>query len=191
MRRLAVNPSVGVRRQLPLHKGGPVAGRPYFLWSGVRTAILSLPGWTQPAFVLLPGAGAQYGCSVTLHNRVRERNMTAQALGPGDGLSHPEHRGRAVHKAFSEFWVQRHAGPVSGRPDSLCLSSYNLPGAGAQYDCPGTGPEITRRQCRKSLKRISGSLHRSEGSGPPGVEMGRKFVYNIIRKDSMSVGWEV
>ena len=81
--------------------------------------------------------------------------------------------------------------PVSGRPDSLCLSSYNLPGAGAQYDCPGTGPEITRRQCRKSLKRISGSLHRSEGSGPPGLEMGRKFVYNIIRKDSMSVGWEV
>ena len=72
-------------------------------------------------------------------------------------------------------------GPVSGRPDSLCLSSYNLPGAGAQYDCPGTGPEITRRQCRKSLKRISGSLHRSEGSGPPGVEMGRRLVYNRER----------
>ncbi len=25
-----------------------------------------------------------------LFDRVRERNMTAQALGPGDGLSHPE-----------------------------------------------------------------------------------------------------
>ena len=37
-RRLAVNPSVGVRRQLPLHKGGPVAGRPF----------LSLPDYTQP-----------------------------------------------------------------------------------------------------------------------------------------------
>ena len=33
-RRLAVNPSVGVRRQLPLHKGGPVAGRPYCLCLG-------------------------------------------------------------------------------------------------------------------------------------------------------------
>ena len=27
---------------------------------------------------------------------------------PGDGLSHPEHRGTAAHKAFSEFWVPRH-----------------------------------------------------------------------------------
>ncbi|RHO53545.1 hypothetical protein DW094_11470 [Ruminococcaceae bacterium AM07-15] len=35
--------------------------------------------------------------------------MTAQALGPGDGLSHPEHRGITAHTAFSEFWVQRHA----------------------------------------------------------------------------------
>ena len=39
-RRLAVNPSVGVRRQLPLHKGGPVAGRPYCLCLGS----LCLPG---------------------------------------------------------------------------------------------------------------------------------------------------
>ena len=42
-------------------------------------------------------------------------------------------------------------GPVAGRPYSLCLSTYNLPSAEAQYDCPGTGPKITRRQCRKSL----------------------------------------
>ncbi len=49
----------------PLHKGGPVSGRPYSLWSGGRTAILSLPGWTQPAFVLLPGAAAQYDCPGT------------------------------------------------------------------------------------------------------------------------------
>ena len=45
----ALNPSVGLRRQLPLHKGGPVAGRPYCLWSGVRTAILSLPFCIEPA----------------------------------------------------------------------------------------------------------------------------------------------
>ena len=44
---------------------GPVSGQPYSLWSGVRTAILSLPGWTQPAFVLLPGAGAQYASGGT------------------------------------------------------------------------------------------------------------------------------
>ena len=40
VQRHAANPSVGVRRQLPLHKGGPVAGRPYCLCLGS----LCLPG---------------------------------------------------------------------------------------------------------------------------------------------------
>ena len=126
-------------------------------------------------------------CSVTLPRLGCEKGRGSPVSGRPDFLCPGGHN----RPRQRQERVQRHAGPVSGRPDSLCLSSYNLPGAGAQYDCPGTGPEITRRQCRKSLKRISGSLHRSEGSGPPGVEMGRKFVYNIIRKDSMSVGWEV
>ena len=59
VRRLAVNPSVGVRRQLPLHKGGPVAGRAQclgshislgrfasnwpFLWHAARIAPQPLP----------------------------------------------------------------------------------------------------------------------------------------------------
>ena len=41
---------------LRLGGSGPVAGRPF----------LSLPWRKQPALVLLPGAAAQYGCSVTL-----------------------------------------------------------------------------------------------------------------------------
>ena len=58
VRRLAVNPSVGVRRQLPLHKGGPVAGRPYCLCLGS----LCLPG--QRAYDS-PGTGlAQRGSAV-------------------------------------------------------------------------------------------------------------------------------
>ena len=116
-------------------------------------------------------------CSVTLPRLGREKGRGSPVSGRPDFLCPGGHN----RPRQRQERVQRHAGPVSGRPDSLCLSSYNLPGAGAQYDCPGTGPEITRRQCRKSLKRISGSLHRSEGSGPPGVEMGRKFVYNKKR----------
>ncbi len=50
VRRLAVNPSVGVRRQLPLHKGGPVAGRPYCLCFSAYNR---------------PSAGAQYGSGGT------------------------------------------------------------------------------------------------------------------------------
>ncbi len=58
--RHAANPSVGVRRQLPLHKGGPVAGRAQclgshislgrfasnwpFLWHAARIAPQPLPG---------------------------------------------------------------------------------------------------------------------------------------------------
>ncbi len=34
---------------------------------------------------------------------------SAKQLLPGDGLSHPEQKGKQTHKAFSEFWVQRHA----------------------------------------------------------------------------------
>ena len=49
-RRHSANPSVGVRRQLPLHKGGPVAGRPYFLCFSAYNR---------------PSAWAQYGSSVT------------------------------------------------------------------------------------------------------------------------------
>ena len=52
---------------------GPVAGRPYFLWSGVRTAILSLLFCVQPARRgsavwerrLAASAGAQYGSGGT------------------------------------------------------------------------------------------------------------------------------
>ena len=81
-RRLAVNPSVGVRRQLPLHKGaffaarettgpGSVAGRGSAVWP-----------WR------LATAGAQYGRggspprerSLAVPTRDRERSMTAEAL---------------------------------------------------------------------------------------------------------------
>ena len=58
VRELAVNPSVGVRRQLPLHKGGPVAGRPYCLCLGS----LCLPGQREYDS---PGTGlAQRGRAV-------------------------------------------------------------------------------------------------------------------------------
>ena len=88
VRRLAVNPSVGVRRQ-SLSRRSPTA--PF-------------------------AQGSRLCCSA--HNHPfpwRWARIAKQPL-PGDGLSHPEHRGRAAHKAFSEFWVQRHAGPVPGRP---------------------------------------------------------------------------
>ena len=51
--------------------------------------------WMQPAFVRLPSAAAQ---------------AASGGSPPGDGLSHPEQEGAATHKAFSEFWVQRHGG---------------------------------------------------------------------------------
>ena len=76
----SLNPSVGVRRQLPLHKGGPVAGRPYCF---CRIAPNQPPLWHWA--------------------RIAKRPL------PGDGLSHPEHRGIEEHKAFSEFWVRRHS----------------------------------------------------------------------------------
>ena len=100
VRRLAVNPSVGVRRQLPLHKGGPVAGRPYCF---CRIAPNQPPLWRWA--------------------RIAKRPL------PGDGLSHPEHRGIEEHKAFSEFWDQRHALsiPQSAFADSsLCTREPSL-----------------------------------------------------------------
>ena len=119
----AVNPSVGVRRQLPLHKGGPVAGRPYCF---CRIAPNQPPLWHWA--------------------RIAKRPL------PGDGLSHPEHRGRAVYKAFSEFWDQRHAlsipqsafadSSLCTREPSLLLSTQPacvlLLSAGAQYGCSVT-----------------------------------------------------
>ena len=50
-----------------------------------------------------------------------------------------------MHKAFSEFWVQRHAGPVSGRPflslpDCAQPAFVRLPSAGAQVGCSVTLP---------------------------------------------------
>ena len=60
--------------------------------------------------------GSRLCCSAHNHPFLWRWARIAKQPLPGDGLSHPEHRGRAVHKAFSEFWVQRDAGPVSGRP---------------------------------------------------------------------------
>ncbi|RHO53146.1 ATP-binding cassette domain-containing protein [Ruminococcaceae bacterium AM07-15] len=75
------------RQEIAQRGSGPVAGQPCFLCpgsynqpsfdcparqrSGGRTAILSLPWFIQPAFVRLPSAAAQYGCSVTLLDRGR------------------------------------------------------------------------------------------------------------------------
>ena len=60
----------------------------------------------------------------------KEKDMK-KAKGTRNPL-HPPCRGDA--SAF------RAAGPVSGRPYFLCFSASGRPGAGAQYDCPGTGP---------------------------------------------------
>ncbi len=65
-RRLAVNPSVDIRRQLPLHKGGPVAGRPYCF---CRIAP-NRPWFCCPVRER----------SLAVPTRDRERSMTAEAL---------------------------------------------------------------------------------------------------------------
>ncbi len=137
--RRSLNPSVGVRRQLPLHKGAVFAAqRTTIPFCGAGPGLQSSPyrvmvyhtRSTEAEQCIKPSAS--FGSSVTLvqcldgrsslcriaHNHPflwRWARIAKQPL-PGDGLSHPEHRGRAVHKAFSEFWVQRHAGPVPGRP---------------------------------------------------------------------------
>ncbi len=98
------NPSVGVRRQLPLHKG-------------------ALFAFLQPT------------CPV------RERSMTAQALGrpwfcTGPGLDQsPCRRSRSTEgrKPYGRGEYGRGSPPPATR---------RLPSAGAQYDCPGTGPPL-------------------------------------------------
>ena len=87
---------------------------------------------------------------------------TAPWLLPGDGLSHPEHRGTAAHTAFSEFWVQRHAALRLGREKGRGKTSF----------CPESRrrrhlttcklcrlyAEITRRQCsRRGLASCAGT----------------------------------
>ena len=83
--RHAANPSVGIRRQLPLHKGGPVAGRAQCLGSHTLLAVLHPTGpfcgtlrrlhpspfrcWLASAGAGKPAAhdaGDRNGCSVTL-----------------------------------------------------------------------------------------------------------------------------
>ena len=85
----SLNPSVGVRRQLPLHKGGPVAGRPYCF---CRIAPNQPPLWHWA--------------------RIAKQSL------PGDGLSHPEHQGRAAHTAWESF-ARPGTGPVR-TPDPPC-----------------------------------------------------------------------
>ena len=51
--------------------------------------------------------GSRLCCSAHNHPLLRRWARIAKQPLPGDGLSHPEHRGRAVHKAFSEFWERR------------------------------------------------------------------------------------
>ena len=53
---------------------------------------------------------------------------------PGDGLSHPEHQGMAAHKAFSEFWVQRHAATPAHR-----MGGKDVRGWGNHSDVPWWG----------------------------------------------------
>ena len=51
--------------------------------------------------------GSRLCCSAHNHPFLWRWARIAKQPLPGDGLSHPEHRGRAVHKAFSEFWERR------------------------------------------------------------------------------------
>ena len=136
-RRLAVNPSVGVRRQLPLHKGGPVAGRPYFLCFSAYNR---------------PSAGAQYGSSVTLTPPGARKRSGKSRVGTAifslvrcpDGhtlFAWVDTTGlRSVAQRGSAVWERRLA----------AISSYD---------------EITRCQDQKSLYGVFGRLRRSEDSG--------------------------
>ncbi len=159
----AVNPSVGVRRQLPLHKGGPVAGRPYCLCLGS----LCLPGQREYDS---PGIGlAQRGSGPVPQGK--EKPPLCKG---GDSMAKPCRgdceAGQMIqlgavigcgstawpsrHGTGSTAWVRRLAvnpsvgvrrqlplhkgGPVAGRPYCLCLGSLCLPSAGAQYACGGS-----------------------------------------------------
>ncbi len=66
----------------------------------------------------LPGAGAQYGCSVTLLPTRDRRKGRLNPLGPGGDSA----------------WGAKKAGEAASRrwQNFLCLAANNLPGAGAQ-----------------------------------------------------------
>ena len=154
VRRLAVNPSVGVRRQLPLHKGGPVAGRPYCLCLGS----LCLPGkreydspgtgLAQRGSTAAPLVAAWRRCHIRGDCKARQMIQLGAVIGTGN-TAWPSRHGTG-----STAWERRLAvnpsvgvrrqlplhkgGPVAGRPYCLCLGSLCLPGK-REYDSPGTG----------------------------------------------------
>ena len=105
VRRLAVNPSVGVRRQLPLHKGAVFA----FLHRACRARERSMGAASR----CLPGAGAQYGRPGT---------------GPEALRSPPLCKGGTAWRSHAR-----------GDCEADCIILLGcLPSAGAQYGCSVT-----------------------------------------------------
>ena len=110
--RSRANDSAGCCDRVREHRlAVPTRDREHRLGAEARRQSLSRRSPTAPF-----AQGSRLCCSAHNHPFLWRWARIAKQPLPGDGLSHPEHRGRAVHKAFSEFWVQRHAGPVPGRP---------------------------------------------------------------------------
>ncbi len=139
LRMLAVNPSVCVRRQLPLHKGesggrtailsfAPAPERPDFL-PGLRTiAQRGSAVWVQrhaaiPLFAQANTTGKgkdRNGCSVTLPEALRQVQKRLPEGSLFLGLSSIAQRGSAV-------WDQRHAGQEMFSKYSLPLGPTSTP----------------------------------------------------------------
>ena len=140
----------------PLHKGGPVAGRPYCLCLDS----LCLPGKREYDS---PGTGlAQRGSTAaplvqrgdSMAGPCRGDCKARQMIQLGAVIGTGSTAWPSRHGTGSTAWERRLAvnpsvgvrrqlplhkgGPVAGRPYCLCLGSLCLPGK-REYDSPGTG----------------------------------------------------
>ena len=139
-RRYSANPSVSVRRQLPLHKGGPVAGRPYCLCLGS----LCLPGQREYDS---PGTGLAQRGSAVWERRLSAGSPLAKQMfvcynshnaqtfvrtfshkgglfcGQAPETPHP-HRRRQIRCGLH---LQRHPGPEHPRRNGLLRRPGHLP----------------------------------------------------------------
>ena len=136
----ALNPSVGVRRQLPLHKG----------------AVFACGGHNQPPFYRL---ARQHRLAVAARHR-HAAKIAPRPL-PGDGLSHPEQSGQQRIKPSASFGC-----PDTGRRVFHPFSPHHRPGLSGSAHRPhnqhlcdyrlGGGLHYQHRP---------GELHRKKGQG--------------------------
>ena len=136
----ALNPSVGVRRQLPLHKG----------------AVFACGGHNQPPFYRL---ARQHRLAVAARHR-HPAKIAPRPL-PGDGLSHPEQSGQQRIKPSARF-----GRPDTGRRIFYPFSSHHRPGFSRSPHRPHD-QHLCDYRLGGGLhrQRRPGELHRKKGQG--------------------------